>query len=155
MPTITWRITSEDPNQRVSDGLADLGPRVKVAVHVTDEHARTLKAAGINVQAVTGWGIIDTGATRTAVDGTVARRAGLPSVGKSNSVSVNDTQEVRTYAGTVTIEANGLEIAIGSNEMQGLDLEKRLGIIALIGRDLLSAGVLVYNGTDSSFSLSI
>ncbi len=155
MPTINGRITTDDPNQPVSDVLVSLGPRVQVVVHATDKHAQALKAAGIGVQAVSGWGIIDTGATRTAVDGTVARRVGLPSVGKSISVSVNDAQEVRTYAGKVTIKANGLEISIGSNEMQGLDLKERLGIIALIGRDLLSAGVLVYNGTDGSFSLSI
>lgn len=154
MPTITWRLTANDPNQRVADALSNLGPRIQVSIQPTEKHAGPLRAAGIQVRPIDGWGIIDTGATRTAVDDASARLAKLPSVGRSESVSVNGTREVRTYAGGVVIKGNGVSIGIGSNEMQGLDL-KRLGIIALIGRDLLSAGVLVYNGTDGSFSLSI
>ena len=59
---------------------------------------------------------------------------------------------VPIYAGK--IEILGISINVNVLKAYGANLESQ-GLVALIGRDLLAKCVLVYNGPDSSFSLSI
>ena len=59
---------------------------------------------------------------------------------------------VPVFAGRLTIAQ--ASITVNSNRAFGLNMKDQ-GLIALIGRDLLANCVLVYDGLDGSFSLSL
>ena len=100
---------------------------------------------------VLGWALIDTGATVTCIDQKAAQKAGLRIVGTGPVASATHSNEVvPIFAAQLIFE--GLKswdatIAYGTN------LES-LGLIALVGRDVLAGCMFVYNGPDGSFSLA-
>ena len=59
---------------------------------------------------------------------------------------------VPIFAGRMTIQ--GLPVSIDATRAYGANLAPQ-GLVALIGRDILAKCVLIYNGSDGSFSLSI
>ena len=59
---------------------------------------------------------------------------------------------VPIFVGRLCIEAVSMSVLV--NQAMGANLEP-LGVVALIGRDLLAECVFVYNGLDGSFSLSV
>jgi len=68
----------------------------------------------------------------------------------SSATHVDET--VPIYAGK--IEILGISISVNVLKAYGSNLQAQ-GLIALIGRDVLNKCVLVYNGPDGSFSLSV
>ena len=68
------------------------------------------------------------------------------------SSATHDNEIVPIYAGK--IEIIGMSISVNVMRAYGVNLNSQ-DLIALIGRDLLSQCVLVYNGLEGSFSLSI
>jgi hypothetical protein len=66
--------------------------------------------------------------------------------------ATHDNEIVPIYAGRLKVA--GIPQYIDTNRACGAKLEPQ-GLIALIGRDMLASCVLIYNGPDGSFSLSL
>ena len=140
----------------VSPGAAlwRLGPRVQVTLSPLEAQIKSLTEKGKAPAApAVGWGLIDTGAYTTCVDRTAAENVGLAIVdtGPMGSAT-HDNEIVPIFSGRVHVE--GIPRHVDMHRAYGANLHSQ-GLIALIGRDLLASCVLVYNGLDDSFSLSI
>lgn len=103
-------------------------------------------------QQAIGFALIDTGAAVTCVDAATARSVGLSLVDSDLMASATHASElVPIFAGRLDI---GGVCSVEMRRAYGANLAP-LGFVALIGRDILESCVLVYNGLDGSFSLSL
>ena len=101
---------------------------------------------------VAGAALLDTGARQTCFDENVARTLGLPVVDEAVLRTPSGDEQLRPcFTGTLRLDGFG---NLGVERAVGCSLAE-LGLIALIGRDALSAAVFVYNGADGSYSLSV
>lgn len=83
----------------------------------------------------------------------MAENTGLPLLDTGPMTSAtHDREIVPIFA--CQFEIGGFPHRFNAPRAYGANLESQ-GLIALIGRDLLASCVLVYNGLDGSFSLSI
>lgn len=140
MPTLNLRYRDED-ERAAPDALRHHGPLVGVTLSPIHDPEVT----------VTGLVLIDTGAAQTCVDAAKAREARMSLVGSGRIGSAAGEAEVPLFAAVVDIEGLG---RMTRPRCLGVDLEGQ-GIVALIGRDLLRMGVLVYNGQEGTVSLSL
>ena len=129
------------------------GPRVHVTLSPFEDQIKLLAEKGeIPITLVSGTALIDTGASVTCIDQSAARKAGLAIVDSGGISSATHANEiVPIFAGRLDIHGLSPVETFGA---YGVNLESQ-NLIALIGRDLLASCVLVYNGTDDSFSLSL
>ena len=134
--------------------LQHMGPRLQLTLAPLEEHAKaTADRGGTIPQPVSGFALIDTGASNTCVDRDAAERAGLAIVDSGPMTSATHEAEiVPIYAGKLDIA--GLPNNVITHRAYGANLASQ-GLIALIGRDALKSCVLIYNGPDGSFSLSL
>ncbi len=158
MPVFNGRIGGESQDQQgniitlqPSEAMRHVGPIMPV---ILTPLGASPQQSGDTALSVSGQALIDTGAMTTCVDAEAAKQVGLAIVGSGyiNSATHAD-QEVPIFAGSLHIE--GASMAAEFTQAFGANLAAHQGIVALIGRDLLSRCVLVYNGPDDSFSLSI
>ena len=157
MPTLNIRADA-----RTADGnpvppptaLQSGGPRVPINLTLLPDHQKAKAEKHEPMPpAMTGIALIDTGASQTCFDEQFARQAGLPIVGTGTMTSATDhAVQVPVFAGQIIVAGN---ININVEQGMGANLTGIPGLLALLGRDVLSLGVLVYNGTDGSVSLSI
>ena len=153
------RLKSEAKDQHgnaiaVNPGVAlrMAGPRVLVTLYPFEDQIKLLAEKGeIPITPVSGMALIDTGASVTCIDQSAARQAGLAIVDSGRLSSATHANEiVPIFAGRLNFPGLG---PVETFRAYGVNLESQ-ELIALIGRDLLASCVLVYNGTDDSFSLS-
>ena len=129
------------------------GPIIQVSISVAPVVAQTILSAGGTVPPpVNGIGLIDTGASGTCVDDDVALGLNLPVTGTATMASASHAGSQRNLY-PIQLEVVGWPIKWHTNRAMGASLNAQ-GLIALIGRDMLRACVLVYNGTAGTFSLS-
>ena len=123
---------------------------MRVGIHAT--LARELEAKGEAISApIAGQGLIDTGATVTSIDLNVAKTLGLSETGSRKLGTAAGPVDSPTYAFTVLISGSiRMDCALGV----GCDLQGQ-GIIMLLGMDLLASCIMILNGPDGSFSLSM
>lgn len=140
------------PNQTTQLGKQALlkhGPRFQVGVY------RTLRAA-YNRQvtpACEGLALIDTGAIVSCIDSGTAESLGLPVIDTQGLTPVGRGPVMApVYAATLT-EVDTGKVVNWIDEYAGVDLA-RWKVIALVGRDILTHGLLKYNGAKGEFSLS-
>ena len=160
MPILSTRIEAKavdnDGNEVAVpplEALRSAGPRMEVLLSPLESQVQALAASGVSAPSpVHGWALIDTGATATCVDRTAAEKAGLAVVDSGPMSSATHPNEiVPIYAGQLMIR--GL-CSVNINRAYGAVLETQ-GLVALIGRDILSNCQLVYDGHDGSFTLAI
>jgi predicted aspartyl protease len=101
---------------------------------------------------VSGQALIDTGASTTCVDEDVARQLGLPTVdvAQMSSASGQSMQNVHP----VQLDVAHSDLIIESSKSIAADLDDQ-GLVALVGRDMLSQCTLHYNGVTGDFTLSM
>lgn len=130
----------------------DLAAIVEVEIQLPADLRRQRQAEGLNFESVAGNALIDTGADVTAFDLAAAARAGLARRGAGQLMTVlgRHDREVPLLLGEVTI--TGLS-TFPVLQGRGFDLSD-LGLVAVIGRDVLSRTVLVYNGREGWATLS-
>ena len=103
-------------------------------------------------EAVSGKGIIDTGATMTCFDEDAAKHAKMPVIRTATMGSATHANVVvPVFAGQVEIAgfANFNPVAGAFGAQLGDD------IVALIGRDILSLTLMIYNGLQGKITLCI
>ena len=134
--------------------LQRFGPSVQIILTPLEAHLRSVSDKGQDPpDPISGLALIDTGASVTCVDSVAARQAGLALVDTGTMSSATHANEiVPVFAGGLVIEA--ASITVNVNRAVGANLASQ-NLIALIGRDVLAKCMLVYNGLDGSFSLSI
>ena len=131
--------------------LQGVGPIVDVDVGIAGATAAALKKAGAPITSpITLRAMIDTGASRTVIQKGVAGQLGIHPVGttaintpSSSNVPCNEYLIRLLFPGNVVVETVAVEAPLKGQHIQ-----------ALIGREVLAHGVLIYNGYDRSFTLS-
>lgn len=148
MPVLNWQPCGEK-----TEGPAWLrryGPRISVEISVHIVVQKALISTGQPVpQPVAGQALIDTGASISAIDISVAKQLGLQPVGKRKLGCAAGATEADTFPFTIQIVPGGPNL----NCMPGVGADiKAQGIIALIGMDLIGQGVLIVNGLAATYT---
>ena len=157
MPILNLKFRGEDADGEDHSGylrgfgLHQRGAIVRVTLSPLDQHGEIFSDMdGSLPTPVSGYAMIDTGAGMTCFDQSAAQKAQLMVVGRSSVSSVTGTGKVPVYSGQLDIADF---TCIKAETALGVKLDTP-GIIALIGRDVLANCLLVYNGPESSVSLS-
>ena len=161
MPIFNLGFTRTPP-QPLPAALTQLGPVAPAEIHVTQALAQLLESQGRPVPpAETGMILIDTGASKSCVDTAVITALGVYPVGQGNLGTAGGQVTASLYPARFVI-GPGLPGAINVNFSQvvGVDLSGQTSVgdqklIGLIGRDILSRGIFIYNGPNGSFSLAL
>lgn len=136
------------------------GPVLTALVHVSEGRRTALEAEGLPVPAPrTIRALVDTGASFTSIQPEVMQVLGLTPTGTVDIVTPSTGQDVHTtetYDVDFVIPKSPTEppLAIPNLRVAACELFLRQGIHALIGRDVLSRCVLVYNGEANVFTLA-
>ncbi len=138
--------------------LATLGPILAVSVSIPQALAAFNTSQQILLPSpITGLALIDTGATRSCVHAPVMSKLGVNPIGVVTSGTPAGQVLHSLYPAHFTFPATNIEIDFTS--VVGVDLTGQIingqQLIALIGRDVLSIGILVYNGTAGIFSFAM
>lgn len=102
---------------------------------------------------IAGMALIDTGASVTCVDESLAQQLQLPAIDVVQMMSASHAATQQNVY-PVEIEIVGAAIRISVPRAIGASLAPQ-GIIALIGRDFLQHCTLFYNGVTGAITLSI
>ena len=140
MPIFNWNAAqSADPQSHLATYCLQVG--IEIGYHPVVE--KFLLEKGLDVPApIAGNGIIDTGASRTAIDVGIAEQLRLVPIGTAIMGTASGQKECPTYAFTIQI---GTGLRFDCVPGSGCDLTGQ-NFIALIGMDLLSRCVLNVNG---------
>jgi len=146
--------TPEGTHAHSPDHIRHRGPIIQVQLGVPLPLAEWLQEDEQEVPSpVTVAGLIDTGASRTAVHLEIIERLGITAVGEVEVLSPNQRitnsiypMHVRLLMGSVQAEMPSIPV-IGS-ELSGQPIQ------ALIGRDILSKSVFIYNGAGGYYTLA-
>lgn len=133
--------------------LMQNGPCVQSTIGLADVFAQQLQQQGQPLPTpVSGLALIDTGASSTCIDESVAQQLGLPAIDvvQMTSASHANTQQ-NVYPAKITL-MNGIPINVPRAIGAAL---KSQNIIALIGRDFLQYCTLFYNGLTGEITLSL
>ena len=152
------------PGSPAPGRLREFGPVTAVEVHVPPGIAAALVAHGLPIPApVTGLAVIDTGAGVSAVDQSVFPQLGLHPVGTTNLSSAAGTSEREQYPARLVFPSMD-SLSLDLPEATSVDLRGQvipLGpaggdrqVIVLAGRDLLAAGVFVWNGIQGTWTFA-
>ncbi|KAF3978559.1 MAG: hypothetical protein HFP77_01260 [Methylococcales symbiont of Iophon sp. n. MRB-2018] len=156
---VTFNGVSKDKNGNnikiaPSIALAQRGPCLQATISIASSIASELLQKGEKLSnPVSGFALIDTGASVTCIDQSVAESLKLPVVDVVNiaTASHHSTQQ-NVYP--VTFKIAGLPASIDALRAVSAPLQAQ-GLIALIGRDVLQHCTVFYNGSTGQISLSI
>jgi predicted aspartyl protease len=137
------------------------GPLVKVAVYVSEARRAAMVAENLAVpegRILTA--LVDTGASITSIEPAVLQFLGLTPTGTIDLVTPSTGDGVHT-ASTYDVElcirgaaATDPPLILNNLRVAAAELFTRQGFHVLIGRDVLSQCVLIYNGSLAQFTLS-
>ncbi len=134
-------------------GLTQKGPLLPVLMSLSQSIATQLLQQGQSVQApISGIGIIDTGASCTCIDDTIAQNLQLPVINIANIHSASHSA-VQQNVYPVHIEVVGFGLHVEAQAV-GAQLQTQ-GLAMLIGRDVLQHCTLIYNGPMGLITLAI
>lgn len=137
-----------------SIALQKQGPCIQVTIGLAQSIASQLLQQGQSLpKPISGIALIDTGASSTCIDDEAARQLSLPVVNVVNVASASHASTPQNVY-PIQIEVVGLPISIEAPSAIGAALSPQ-GLIALIGRDVLTHCTLFYNGITGEITLSI
>lgn len=130
----------------------DFGAIVHVEIRLPEDLRREKRILGGHSGTVAGEALIDTGSDVTAFDLEAAQRAGLVRAGSGRLSTVLGRHDGRVplLLGEIAIAGFGTYPVL---QGRGFNLS-HLGYVAVIGRDILRHGILVYNGRAGWATLS-
>ena len=133
------------------ESLRDFGATVKIRIGL-DSEFKTDGKDPPNISAVEYNGHIDTGATRSCIDFSLAKNLGLPFKKREVVYTPGGKAHLDTYHAQVIISSMGVCI---HGEFLGADFSASNDKCqALLGRDFLQDVNMVYNGITGSVTLS-
>jgi hypothetical protein len=133
--------------------LTTEGPTVPVAVGLTAQHMDVLQRLGQPIpNPISGFALIDTGASVCMLDDSIVNQLSIPPLGTRQIHSPAGPTQQYTYPASLSFPGTTLPNIAFSDFISGPLLPT--GIIALIGRNVLSSFVLNYNGPGGHISLS-
>lgn len=95
--------------------------------------------------------LIDTGATSSVVDASLVRSLGVNPIGMANVGTAGGPATQPVYPLRITLQ--GVNLTINFSQVTGAPLNA-MGLVALLGRDLLARMILLYDGPSSEFTLA-
>ena len=132
-------------------GLHLQGPVLQVSVTIEENFGKALLAQGNALPTPkTGFALIDTGATNTCIDEKAAQELGLPVIDVGVMRSANEEKPCNIYP----VQFSLPRLVLNSPRTMGADLAP-MGLLILIGRDMLRFCTLFYNGPAGQFTLSM
>lgn len=133
--------------------LLSRGPILNVEISVPTSLARIWNKQMLTIPSSrTGIALLDTGASRTCVDRDAIKSLSIPSIGIERVYTPQGSEEQNKYPVRVSFPSTPLpSVEFGS--AYGATLKEQ-GIIALIGRDLLTHFVFTYNGPGGFITLA-
>ena len=151
MPVLDWSYRSKDVPGR--HRLAAIGPRVSLEATIHQVLQKQLTDAGADVPSpIPGMGLIDTGATITSIDISVAKRLNLQTVGTRKLGTASGSHDAPLFPFTLRLLPWGFNLNCVPGV--GCDIQGQ-GIIALIGMDILSQCVLIEHGRVGLVTLAV
>lgn len=146
-------------NQIDPGALFGFGPVISVEIAIPTPLAEVLTKTNKPLpQPKAGLALIDTGATRSCVDDDVIRSLGVNPVGAAKIHNSNGEQEVNMFPAHFRFPSIK-DFEIDFTSAIGVNINaQRIGnqpIIALIGRDILSRCVFIYNGPLGLYTLTL
>jgi predicted aspartyl protease len=150
-----WPQVPGQPPQIGPQVLAVTGPVLQVEVCIPSDLEKLLAAQNQPIpQPVTGWALIDTGASRTAVEQSCIASLGVQPIGATKTGTAGGIHEASIYPARLRFPGQGMDMEFSSTLGVNLKGQKVGGkdLLVLIGRDVLARGVLIYNGTAGGFT---
>lgn len=134
------------------------GPILGVEVSIPKELADLLTAEKKAIPSLkAGYALIDTGATRSGVDHSIITELGVQPVGVAKTLTAGGEVEQNLFPAHFRFPGENIDIDFSS--VLGVNLKGQnvngQPIIALLGRDILSRFVLIYNGPGGFFSIAL
>jgi len=131
--------------------LEETGPLYPVLIGISTYHADSLQYEGLSVpEVIEAMALIDTGASLTAIDTGITDRLKLMPIDYVNVSSVTEAGvRAPIFDVDLIIEPNQLVVP----NIRVVELSLGGGIQCLIGRDILSRMLLIYNGVRNSIIL--
>lgn len=150
-----------DPNggSKISpDALFNFGPLINVSITLPKALETIYTQQGKALPApITGIALIDTGAKKTCVHDAIMEQLGVNTIGQVTSHTANGSRQCNTYPAHFNFPGANIEVDFTS--VIEVDLTGQIfngqQIIALIGRDVLSKTIFVYNGTLGMYTLAM
>jgi predicted aspartyl protease len=127
------------------------GPVLEVTVTIEQNAAKALLSLGKTAPTRNGLALIDTGASNTCIDEQSAQEMGLPVIDVGNMQSAShECHPCNIYPVQIITPV----VTLNSQRTLGASLASQ-GLLVLLGRDVLQACNLFYNGPVGQFTLSI
>jgi predicted aspartyl protease len=128
------------------------GPCLQVVVTIEQNSLQTLSAQGKPVPTPKGGlALIDTGASHTCIDEQTAKDLGLPVIDVGYMVSAtHEKVPCNIYPMSIITPI----VTLNCPRAMGASLANQ-GLVALIGRDVLQACVLYYNGVNGQYTIAV
>lgn len=149
-----------DPRRQVHNpaALAVAGPLLEVEVNIPKPLIDLLSSQNQPIPSpMSGVALIDTGASRTCVELTVLSGLGINPIGIANVGTASGTTPCQLFPARLSFPALSVTVDFGSVisvNLQGQTVDGH-AIIVLIGRDILSRGLLFYSGNGGFFTLAL
>ncbi|MDB5349669.1 MAG: Aspartyl protease [Planctomycetota bacterium] len=132
------------------------GPLVEVAVNMDERFASKRRAVGLpTVMPHVCLALADTGASRSLIDHAVIAALGLESIGLIELATAStggERKSSRAFLVRMTIALGARSMATTVTAVES-DLGD-FGVGAILGRDFLARGLLVYNGPSGEFTIA-
>jgi len=152
MPVVN-RIYPQPPGNIGPATLQQNGPLFDIEIAVPSALEQFLIQRGQPIpQPIKGQALVDTGATFSAVEDNVIKRLGVNPVGRMQTGTAGGPQVQNVYPARFIFA--GLGIVFETGRATGVNLTGT-GVVALIGRDVLSNTVFIYNGPMGTVTLSL
>src|SRR6266446_2806673 len=138
--------------------LASNGPILDISVSIPQALANLYARQQIPLPSpITGIALIDTGATRSCVHRPIMSQLGVNPIGVVTTGTAAGPASHNLFPTHFTFPAGGIDLDFSA--VAGVDLSGQIingqQLIALIGRDVLSRGIFVYNGPLGAFTFAM
>jgi len=157
MPIHNRHYVDSASHQHVPSALAAVGAILEVQVQVPRAFATLLEAQNQPIpQPVTGFALIDTGATRTCADESSMSGLGINPIGLVSMGTAGGPTQCPLFPGRLWFPS--LNLGADFDSIVGVNLQGQLvqgqPLTVLIGRDILSRGLFIYSGSGGFFTLA-